>query len=100
MRAIVLSAGQGRRLLPLTERKPKCLLEVGDRTLLELQLRALARCGVEHATVVVGFGAEHVEEFLEACPIPGMKVEALFNPFYVASDNLATCWIARVAMRG
>ena len=98
MKAIVLSAGQGRRLLPLTERTPKCLLEVGNRPVLELQLRALARCGIDRATVVVGFGAHHVERYLAENSIPGMKVEAVFNPFYIASDNLATCWITRAAM--
>jgi choline kinase len=44
MKAIVLSAGQGRRLLPLTEERPKCLLAAdGDEPVLALQLRALAR---------------------------------------------------------
>ena len=101
MNAIVLSAGQGRRLLPLTERDPKCLLEVdGPRTVLELQLRALARCGIRHATVVVGFGADRVERFLTGIRIPNLRVDALFNPFFASSDNLATCWLARGAMTG
>jgi choline kinase len=100
MKAIILSAGQGRRLLPLTERTPKCLLPVADSSVLEHQLRVLARCGVEHVTVVVGFGARHVERFLADNPIPGIEVEALFNPFYIVSDNLATCWVARGAMDG
>ena len=42
MKAIILSAGQGRRLLPLTEDTPKCLLPLSGRSLLEWQLRALA----------------------------------------------------------
>jgi len=101
MNAIVLSAGQGRRLLPLTERDPKCLLEVdGPRTVLELQLRALARSGIRQATVVVGFGADRVERFLAGIRIPNLRVDALFNPFYASSDNLATCWLARGAMTG
>ena len=99
MKAIVLSAGQGRRLLPLTEREPKCLLEVdGPRTVLELQLRALARCGVRHVTVVLGFGADRVESFLDGLRVPGLRVETLYNPFFASSDNLATCWLARSAM--
>jgi choline kinase len=101
MKAIVLSAGQGRRLLPLTDREPKCLLEVdGPRTVLELQLRALARCGIRQVTVVLGFGAERVESFLETLRVPGLRVETLFNPFFASSDNLATCWLARTAMNG
>jgi choline kinase len=101
MNAIVLSAGQGRRLLPLTASDPKCLLEVdGPTTVLELQLRALARCGIRHATVVLGFGAERVERFLAGIRIPSLRVETLFNPFFATSDNLATCWLARGAMTG
>lgn len=99
MKAIVLSAGQGKRLLPLTELLPKCLLPIYDDVCaLELQLRALARCGIDRATVVVGFGAEAVEHFLRVTPIPGLVVETLHNPFYAQSDNLATCWLARHCM--
>jgi choline kinase len=101
MNAIVLSAGQGRRLLPLTERDPKCLLEVeGPHTVLELQLRALARCGIRRATVVVGFGADRVERFLAGMRISALRVETLYNPFFASSDNLATCWLARGVMTG
>ena len=73
MKAIVLSAGQGKRLLPLTAESPKCLLPLTDgASVLEVQLRALARCGVERATVVIGFGAERVERVLAATPIAGL----------------------------
>ena len=100
MKAIVLSAGQGRRLLPLTEDCPKCLLPVdGDRTMLSLQLDALARRGMDRVTVVVGFGADRVEHFLTTHPVPGLAVETLFNPFHSTTDNLVTCWLARQAMR-
>jgi len=101
MRAIILSAGQGRRLLPLTENRPKCLLTVyEDRTVLDLQLRALSQCGVEQATVMVGFGADLVEEHLTQHPVPGLEVETLFNPFYKLTDNLITVWLAQRAMDG
>lgn len=99
MKAIMLEAGQGRRLLPLTENDPKCLLPVDrDRPPIELQLRAIASCGIPRATVMVGFGADRVERFLAKRPIQGLKVETIFNPFYPVSDNLATCWMARPAM--
>ena len=99
MRAIVLSAGQGKRLLPLTAEIPKCLLPVdGERTVLEFQLAALARGGIERVTVVSGCGIDRVERFLATSPVPGLDVELLFNPFFAVSDNLATCWVARGAM--
>jgi choline kinase len=67
---------------------------------LELQLETLARAGIRHATVLVGFGADRVEQFLKSARFPGLTVETQYNPFYSTSDNLATCWLARSAMRG
>ena len=94
-KAIVLSAGQGRRLLPLTADEPKCLLPVDvDHPVLELQLRALACCGIRYVTVMVGFAAEKVERFLAAHPIENLEVRIRYNPFFETSNNLATCWLA------
>ena len=53
--AILLSAGQGSRMLPLTAERPKCLIEFSGRTLLEWQVEMLARGGVKHIDVVTGF---------------------------------------------
>jgi choline kinase len=101
MRAIILSAGQGKRLHPLTEETPKCLLPVrGEQPLLEVQLRALAEAGVEEAVVLVGFGASQVEEFVANRAANGIRVTTIFNPFFAVSDNLATCWLAREWMQG
>jgi choline kinase len=99
LKAIVLSAGQGRRLLPLTENEPKCMLPVDEhRPVLELQLENLARCGVREATVFVGFGAERVEAFLARNRFGDLRVDTFYNPFYSITDNLITCWLARAAM--
>ena len=95
MKAIILSAGPGRRLLPLTAEVPKCLLPVdADHPALELQLRMLARCGVRCATIMVGFGAEKVERFLATHPIEGIEVRTRYNPFFETTNNLVTCWLA------
>lgn len=98
MKAIVLSAGQGRRLLPLTATRPKCLIEVCGRSVLEWQLRTLAEAGITAVTVVVGFAADAVERCLiEHCP-RGMEARALFNPLYDRADNLVSCIAARGEM--
>ena len=101
MRAIILCAGQGRRLRPLTEDTPKCLLPVrGDEPVLEVQLRALAEAGIEEALVVTGFGASRVEAFAANRAPAGIRVTTVFNPFFEVSDNLATCWLTRKQMQG
>jgi choline kinase len=98
LKAIILSAGQGRRLLPLTENLPKCLLPICGRTVLDWQLRALAAAGLERATVVVGFAADKVQSELESNPPPAMHVQTIYNTLYDRADNLMSCWSARSHM--
>lgn len=98
MKAIILSAGQGKRLLPLTELTPKCCLRPGGRSILEWQIRELSAAGVDEIVVVTGFGHEKVEEVVGR--LKGINVRTFFNPFYAQSDNLGTCWIARAEMAG
>jgi choline kinase len=97
VKAIILSAGRGRRLLPLTERIPKCTLPVHGRPLIAWQIDTLIRCGVDDIAVVVGFGAEAVETRLaEHCG--RHRIRTLYNPFFEATDNLVSCWVARAEM--
>ena len=98
MKAIILSAGQGRRLLPLTERIPKCILPVQGRPLIAWQIDTLIRCGIDDIAVVVGFGAESVETRL-AEHFRGQRIRTLYNPFFASTDNLVSCWVARVEMQ-
>lgn len=98
MKGIILSAGQGRRLLPLTSDLPKCLLRIGGRTVLEWQLRMLAAAGVHHVVVVTGFGAAEVEGQLPDVTPPGMQVRTLYNELYDRADNLVSCAVASSEM--
>ncbi len=87
--------------MPLTEDRPKCLLPLlGEQTVLEWQLRTLAASGVKEALVVIGFGAEQVEERLATHPTPGIQVTTLYNPFFSISDNIVSCWLAQPWMNG
>lgn len=96
MKAIILSAGQGKRLLPLTAEQPKCALPVGGQPILRWQLQHLAAAGVNDAVVVTGFRADAVDRIVAG--VDDLPVRTLYNPFYAASDNLGTCWIARHEM--
>lgn len=94
-RAVILSAGQGKRLLPLTESRPKCLIELSGRTLLAWQLIRLEQAGIEEAVVVTGFRADAVETEIKRLGLKRMTVRLAYNPFYTVADNLASCWIVR-----
>jgi len=100
VKAIILSAGQGKRLMPLTAERPKCLIDLSGLSLLEWQLRGLAANGIEEAVVVTGFGADLMDRTVADFAVPGMNVRTLYNPFYALADNTASCWVARHEMTG
>jgi len=58
MKAIIVAAGPSNRLLPITNEKPKCLLEIGGQTVLERALKALRENGIENIVVVRGYHSD------------------------------------------
>jgi len=97
MKAVILSAGQGKRLLPHTADKPKCTVPVGGQSIVEWQIQELLGVGINSIRIVVGFGAEKVEDLL-ATHIASGVIRTLYNPFYALADNLMSCWVARHEM--
>ncbi len=98
-RAIILSAGQGSRLLPLTEDRPKCLIDFNGRTLLGWQLDVLIANGVTNIHIVTGFRADMIDAELAGRSDPdGIEIGTVFNPFYNVADNLGSVWLARHLM--
>lgn len=93
MKAIILSAGQGKRCLPLTSELPKCLLPVDlELTILTWQLTALEAAGVRESVIVAGFEAGRVDEHLARHKWRAART--IYNPFFDVSDNLASVWCA------
>ncbi len=101
MKVVILGAGQGKRLLPMTAEVPKALLDVGGRSLIARQIDALSACGLKDFVVVSGYGTGAMEEALGAIAREkGVSVKVVYNPFYAVADNLASCWMARHEMTG
>jgi mannose-1-phosphate guanylyltransferase len=75
MRAMVLAAGLGTRLRPLTNDRPKALVEIGGRTLLELTLTHLASFGVREVIINVHHFADLVIQYLKSKDNFGLQVE-------------------------
>jgi choline kinase len=99
MKAIILSAGQGSRLGHLVDDRPKCLIDLNGRTLLDRQLDTLEANGVDEAVVVTGFHDHLVEEVL-AKRGGGPNVRTSFNPFYKVADNTGSLFMARAELSG
>jgi NDP-sugar pyrophosphorylase family protein len=75
MKAMVLAAGLGTRLRPLTDDRPKALVEIAGRTLLEITLTRLSALGVHDAIVNAHHFAEMIVEYLKKNDNFGMRIE-------------------------
>lgn len=103
MKLIVLAAGKGERLMPLTKNTPKPLLDLGNgNTLLEEQLERVEKSGaIEEVVLVIGYLAEQIEAKLRkrmaAFPV---RIRTIFNPFYETTNNLVSLWLGSHEMNG
>lgn len=97
MIGMVLAAGAGRRLQPLTDGLPKTLLPVdGDRTILDVALGNLRHVGMSDAVIVTGFAAERIEERVPDLERRyGLKLHTVFNDRAEEWNNAYSLWTAR-----
>jgi 2-aminoethylphosphonate-pyruvate transaminase len=100
MKVVILAAGIGRSLYPLTKHRPKALLTVGGTTLLERLLRQVARHGAS-PVIVVGHGRQHLVDAMRRLP-PALtaRAEIVDNPLYDRSNTLYSLWRAGARCRG
>ena len=97
MIGLVLAAGKGERLRPLTDALPKTLLPVdAERTILDVVLANFAAVGLERAVVVTGFAADRVDALVTALERRhGLAIETVFNPKAEEWNNAYSLWCAR-----
>ena len=101
MIGVILAAGMAKRLRPLTDTKPKCLLEVGGRTLLERTIDAMRGVGVSEFVVVTGYRASMIRDALSSLLSPlSSKFTFLDNADYAHNNNIYSLWMAGQAVRG
>jgi choline kinase len=86
MKCVIVAAGMSTRLRPLTDRKPKCLLTVGGKTILARTVESLLAEGVTSIAVVVGFEAEKVRLHLQRA-FPGRRFRFILNPHFASTNN-------------
>ena len=96
--ALLLAAGTGSRLQPLTSDAPKCLTEINGIPVLERQIRCLRQWGFKRLVVVVGYLGECIREFL-ADHAAGLTVDFVTSPRYRTTNNLYSLWLARKEIR-
>src|SRR5262245_9306386 len=89
MKGVILAAGKGSRLNGTLGDKPKCLLRVGDTTLIERQIASLRAVGINDIVIVVGCQAERVQR---TC---GHRLTYVENTRFAQTNSLYSLWLAR-----
>ena len=99
MTGVILAAGMAKRLRPLTDVCPKCLLALGGRTLLERTVDAMLGAGIHRLVVVTGYKADMITSFLDA-HYPKLEKVFLHNADYEHNNNIYSLWMAGKEVRG
>jgi len=92
--ALLLAAGTGTRLRPLTRNAPKCLTGVNGRSILDRLIYNLRAKGIDRLVVVLGYQGDKIREFLRH-KAGDMQVDYVVNPDYRTTNNLYSLWLAR-----
>jgi len=97
MKAVILAAGQGTRLRPLTNHLPKCLVEVHGKPLLQYQLESLERVGIRDCVIVVGY-LGHLVERRFGRRFGSVRITYITNEIFETTNNIYSLWLARREM--
>ena len=99
MQALMLAAGMGKRLGKYTKGNTKCMLKIGDKTLIERAIEASLDAGIKKFIIVVGYKGENVKKYLlEECKNPKIKemdIEFIDNDVYDKTNNIYSLYLAK-----
>ena len=95
--ALLLAAGTGSRLLPMTNESPKCMTLVSEISILARLVENLALQGIKKLVVVTGHLSTSIEDFLGE-KYNNVHIEYIHSPLYKTTNNIYSLWMAREIM--
>jgi len=93
MKAIILAAGESKRMISLTANLPKCLLKIGDKSIIQHQISSLHHYGLDDIIIVTGFFEDKVKA------VCGNKVHYISNPRFTETNSIYSLWLAKEETR-
>ena len=91
--ALLLAAGMGSRLSPLTDSTPKCLVEVNKIPILERLMHSLRSHGFKRLFVVTGHLSKEIQDYLGSC-YADIEISYIHSPLYKTTNNIYSLWLA------
>ncbi len=94
MKAVILNSGAGKRLSPLTDDMPKCMIKLNSKSILELQLEILADNCIKDYIITTGPFEDIIKDFVKES-FPRLNVTFVNNPLYETTNYIYSLWLAR-----
>ena len=99
MQALILAAGTGSRLAPITDSVPKCMVPVNGITMIENAIDALVAAGIRKLVIGLGYKADVLRNYIatnfDDKRLKGMTIEFAENPVYDKTNNIYSLYLAR-----
>ena len=99
MKTVILAAGAGSRLKPLTDHVPKCLLKVGVKCILEMTIENLLATNNSEIIIVTGYLENKIREFIRE-RFPHLQITYIYNELYASTNNIYSLWLAKDEVLG
>ena len=99
MKAVILAAGIASRLRPLTDNTPKCLLKVGEKSILELTIDNIIANDIDTVIIVTGYLEEKIRNFV-ANKYLDLNVTYIYNELYGSTNNIYSLWLTKEILSG
>jgi choline kinase len=94
MQAIILAAGLSKRLRPLTDNMPKCLIKVGEKTILQMTIDNILKNNINEFIMVTGYKENMIKDFISD-NYPGLNIKYITNPGYENNNNSYSLWMTK-----
>lgn len=98
MKGVILAAGVGSRLRPITDNKPKCMVKVSGKPMLAYQLDAYRFAGIKDIIIIVGYLGEQIEEYCKN--IHDLNITIIKNKDYQSTNNMYSLYLAKDLLEG
>ena len=99
MKTVILAAGAGSRLKPLTDHMPKCLLKVGVKCILEMTIENLLATNNSEIIIVTGYLENKIREFIRE-RFRHLQITYIYNELYASTNNIYSLWLAKDEVLG
>src|SRR5690606_15301721 len=98
MIGVILAAGVGSRLRPMTNNKPKCLVTTAGKAILQYQIDAYREAGIDQLVIIVGYEGNAIRQYCKH--IKDIKITILENSDYEITNNMYSLYLAKNHVEG